>query len=266
MSSMHSAIYSGTVAHKRLKPRVHAFRYRAYWLLFDLDELTALDKSLSCFSLNSWNLFSFRESDHGDGSSTPLRTQIEKHLAVAGLDIECGAIRVLCMPRILGFVFNPLSVYFCHGRSGALNAIVYEVHNTFQQRHSYLIAGPRAEAGRPIEQESPKRFYVSPFMPMDMLYRFRVHQPAGHVSVTVCGDDRDGPLIVAALTGRRIELTNRALLRQFFALPLMTLKVVAAIHWEAARLWLKSIRIHPRPEPPAASVTTIGRLDRVAAE
>lgn len=266
MSSMHSAIYSGTVTHKRLKPRVHAFRYSSYWLLLDLDELTDLDKSLRCFSCERWNLFSFKQSDHGDGSSTPLRTQMESHLAAAGIELGRGAIRILCMPRILGFVFNPLSVYFCYDRSGTVQAIVYEVHNTFRQRHSYLIAQSRAAPGGPVEQECSKRFYVSPFMPMEMSYRFRVRPPAENVGVTVTGDQEDGPLIVAALSGRRIELTDRALLRQFFILPLITLKVVAAIHWEAVRLWLKNIRLHPRPEAPDEPVTTIGRLDRVAAE
>jgi len=263
---MQSAIYSGTVAHKRLKPRTHAFRYRAYWLLLDLDELPALDGSLRCFSYNRWNLLSFKDCDHGDGSSTPLRMQIARHLAAGGIDIEGGAIRILCMPRIVGFVFNPLSVYFCYGASGTLKAILYEVHNTFRQRHSYLIAQSRAPSDRSIEQNCSKRFYVSPFMPMDMSYRFRVLQPAQHVNVTVYGDDPGGPLIVAALTGRRIELTDRALLRQFFVLPLMTVKVVAAIHWQAIRLWLKGIRLYPRPEPPPNAVTTTGRLDRVAAE
>lgn len=266
MSQLNSAIYKGFVAHRRLRPKVHAFRYRAYWMLFDLDELTALETSLRWFSHNRWNLFSFQDRDHGDGSGRSLRSQIEAHLHAAGIDLDGGAIRVLCMPRVLGFVFNPLSVHFCHGPTGVLRAIVYEVHNTFRQRHSYLIGQPRQQPDGAVEQACAKRFYVSPFMPMDLHYRFRVRPPSDGIGVTVCGDDADGALIIASLDGRRIPLSDGALLGQFFTLPALTLKVVAAIHWEALRLWLKGIRFYPRPAPPARTVTASGGLDRVAAE
>lgn len=268
MSAMQTAIYVGTVTHRRLKPREHAFRYRAYWLAFDLDELPELNQTLRWFSYNGRNLFSFHDADHGDGSQTPLRAQIECHLARSGIDLGGGAIRVLCMPRVLGFVFNPLSVHFCHDASGRIRAIVYQVHNTFRQRHSYLICASPTNSidDGGVEQACAKRFYVSPFMPMDMHYRFKVIPPGENVAVTVCGDDTDGPLIVASLWGRRRALTDAALLRLFFTLPLITMKTVAAIHWEALRLWLKGLRLVPRPAPPAASVSASGGIDRVAAE
>ncbi|MCR8526461.1 DUF1365 family protein, partial [Escherichia coli] len=142
------------VAHRRLKPRVHAFRYSAYWLLFDLDELPALHERMRFFSYNRWNLFSFRDADHGSGSGLPLRAEIEGHLQQACIALNGGPIRVLCMPRILGFVFNPLSVHFCHGRDGTLKAILYEVHNTFRQRHSYLIGVPQQPAENTAIQQT----------------------------------------------------------------------------------------------------------------
>lgn len=262
-----SAVYTGTVAHRRVKPRSHAFRYNAYWLLIDLDELPALHKRLRYFSYNFFNLFSFRDADHGSGNGTPLRAEIEGHLQQAGIALHGGPIRVLCMPRILGFVFNPISVHFCYGRDGTLRALLYEVHNTFRQRHSYLIGVPQqpvAEAA--IHQSCGKRFYVSPFMQMDMAYRFKVEPPAEAVSVLIAGDDTAGPVIAATLNGKRRELTDATLLRLFFATPLLTLKVVAAIHWEALRLWLKRLPIFPRPSPPPAPVTAACTQEMAVAE
>src|SRR5262245_25752722 len=125
--------------HRRIKPKPHKLRYRVFWALLDLDELPALSRRLRLFSFERFNLFGFYTADHGDGSDISLRDQAEKHLADAGIDLDGGAIKLLCMPRILGFVFNPISVYYCYRRDGGLAALIYEVHNTFGQRHSYLI-------------------------------------------------------------------------------------------------------------------------------
>lgn len=255
-STSTSSLYRGMVAHRRLKPRSHAFRYRAYWLLLDLDELPALHRRLRFFSHNRWNLFSFHDADHASGNGCAIRPELDHHLQQAGIDLHGGAIRVLCMPRVLGFVFNPISVHFCYGRDDALKAILYEVHNTFRQRHSYLIGVPSNTEPATVDQSCAKRFYVSPFMDLAMTYRFKVRPPDKHVGVVIAGDDADGPLIVASLEGERQPLSDAALLRQFFALPLLTLKVVAAIHWEALRLWLKGVPLVPRPAPPETSVTT----------
>ena len=133
-----SAIYHGQVVHTRFRPVRHRLKHRLMWLLLDLDELPMLARRLRLFSLNRFNLVDFRDRDHGDGSSTALRAQIEAALASAGLEPDGGAIRVLCMPRVLGTVFNPLSVFFCHRADGRLRAMLYEVNNTFGDRHSYL--------------------------------------------------------------------------------------------------------------------------------
>jgi len=248
-----SALYVGSVMHRRLRPRVHRLRHRAFWMLLDLDEIDSLASRLPLFSRNRFNAVSFRDADHGDGSATPLRAQITRHLKAAGMS-DVGAIRLLCMPRIFGYGFNPLSIYFCHSRQGELTAILYEVHNTFGQRHSYLIPVDPG-AGTVIDQLCHKSFYVSPFLNMDMTYAFRVASPGDRVSVVIRGGDRDGPLIVAALTGRRVPLTNATLLGVLLTHPLLTLKVIVAIHWHALRMVLKGYRLRARPQAPATPVT-----------
>lgn len=243
-----SCLYTGTVMHRRIKPRPHKLRYRVFWTLLDLDELPALGKTLRLFSLERFNLFGFYTADHGDGSITPLRAQAEKHLAAAGIDLDGGTIKLLCMPRILGFVFNPISVYYCYQRDGALAALIYEVHNTFGQRHSYLI--PVDATADALEQRCLKSFYVSPFMDMEISYTFRIRKPAAHVTLTIQGADAQGPVIVASLAGQRRNLTDGTLLKTFVVFPLLTLTVVAGIHWEALKLWIKGMRLRPRPPAP----------------
>jgi DUF1365 family protein len=239
----------------RLRPRRHALRYRLFMLLLDLDELSALDSDLKLFKVNRPGLLSFFERDHGDGSPGALKAKIETELARAGLPVG-GPIRLLCMPRMLGFVFNPISVYFCHGPDGALSAILYEVNNTFGQRHSYLIAAPATPAPI-VEQGCDKQFFVSPFMHMDMAYSFKVSLPADDVRLVIDGSDPQGPLIIASFLARRQALSDKTILKAMLAHPLMTLMVVAGIHWEALKLFLKGVRLVPRPAPPAAPITVI---------
>lgn len=252
-----SCLYTGTVMHRRFKPRTHRLNYRVFWCLFDLDELPSLPARLRLFSLNGFNLFGFHAADHGDGSNRPLRTQVEAHLADGGIDLEGGAIRLLCMPRLLGFVFNPISIYYCYDRGGALKALLYQVHNTFGQRHSYLIPVDN-RPGDPLEQRCLKAFYVSPFMDMDIAYRFRLQPPHERVSLVIEGADAQGPVLTASLAGQRQPLTDTALLRAFLLFPLMTLKVVAGIHWEALVLWIKGMRMRPRPPAPSP-ITIVSR-------
>jgi uncharacterized protein len=258
--SFRSALYVGSVMHRRLRPRSHVFRYRAFWLLIDLDELSDLAGGLHLFSHNRANLFSLHDVDHGDGSTTPLRRQLDDNLGAAGIDLAGGAIRLLCMPRTLGYSFNPLSVYFCHRVDGTLAALVYEVHNTFGERHSYVI--PVEPAFDTHHQRCRKTFYVSPFMDMDMTYEFRVAGPADRIAIGIRASGAGGPVINAWLAGARRDVTDRALLQVFLALPAITLKVMAAIHWEALRLWLKGLRLRRRPAPPDCRMTIAGAASR----
>jgi DUF1365 family protein len=248
-----SALYTGFVTHQRLRPTRHRLRYRAFWMLLDLDELPGLNKQLRWFSHNRFNLLSLHERDFGSGAKSGLRGQVAAHLAAAGIDIAGGTIQLLCMPRVLGYVFNPLSLYFCHRPDGGLAAILYEVTNTFGERHTYLI--PVAQTAGIVRQGCAKRLYVSPFMEMAMSYDFRVRPPGRLIDVAIDARDAEGMVIATALHGRRAALTDAALLRVFLGFPLLTLKVIAAIHWEALRLWLKGMRITLKPAAPAQPVT-----------
>lgn len=244
-----SALYVGSVMHRRLRPRPHHFRYRAFWLLVDLDELPTLSRNLTLFSCNRPNILSLYDRDHGDGSATPLRAQVERQLGAAGLDIGGGRVRLLCMPRTFGYGFNPLSIYFCHRADGTLAALIYQVHNTFGGRHSYVI--PVDSESGVVRQRCRKAFHVSPFMDMDMRYEFRVAVSDPSIAVGIRLGGQDGPMLNAALVGARRELTDRSLLRVALSVPLVTMKVIAAIHWEALRLWLKGIGFRRKPSEPA---------------
>lgn len=251
-----SAFYTGTVVHQRFRPKRHRLRYRMAQLLVDIDEVNALAGRMRLFSRNRFNLIAFHDRDYGDRSGRDLRSQIEALLRSAGIDFDGGAIRLLTMPRIMGHVFNPISTWFCHARDGQLCATVYEVTNTFGDRHFYAIRAD-AEAGI-VRQNCGKALYVSPFMDMSMRYDFTLKPPGTSVSLVVTGSDSEGKLIVASFRGKRQPLSDIALLRLALAFPLLTIRVVAAIHWEAVKLWLKGIGIRRHPAPPRRNVT-VGR-------
>lgn len=252
-----SALYHGRVMHRRLRPKPHKLVYRVFWLLLDLDEIDDLGGRLRLFSRNRFNLLSFHDRDHGDGSDMPLRVQIETLLHRAGVNLSGGAVRLVTMPRVLGYVFNPISLYYAYGSDGGLKAMVYEVTSTFGVRHAYVIPVPLEDQGAGwIRQGAAKALYVSPFMDMEMDYRFRGRIPAERLKMVIDGFDAEGLLITAAMKGERRPLTDRQLLSSALAIPLLTLKVTAAIHWEALKLWLKGVSLTRQP-PPAAEPFTI---------
>ncbi|MDP3074964.1 DUF1365 domain-containing protein [Bradyrhizobium sp.] len=257
-----AALYFGEVMHARLKPVGHRFSYRVMSLLIDLDRLDAADRQSPLFGVNRAALYGFREADHGRRDGSSLRGYAQVCAAEHGVDLTGGRVLLLCYPRLLGFTFNPLSVYFCHSARGELALIIYEVRNTFGDIHAYVLPvkpGEHSEAG--VRQQQDKLLYVSPFVEMAMRYHFRVSPPGDNVKLRILETDRDGPLLSATFNGRRRTLTTAALLRAFFALPLVTLKIVAAIHWEALRLWLKGARLVPRPNDAASN----GNLDAALA-
>jgi DUF1365 family protein len=244
---MQSAIYTGVVRHKRFTPRVHAFRYRVFALLLDLDELPDLNSRLKMFGWNRLGVFSFQDRDHGDGR--PLRDWLDGLLAGAGITAD-GTRRVLCYPRILGYVFNPISVWFCHDRHGALKAMIYEVHNTYEERHCYVL--PVTEGGA-VAHDCAKVFYVSPFLSKDCRYRFQIVPPAEKVALVIHEEEAGLPVLDASFTGKHRAISDGALLAMLLAYPLMTLKVVVAIHFEAVRLMLKGVPCHPHSPARKAS-------------
>jgi uncharacterized protein len=183
-------------------------------------------------------------------------------LCEAGADLTGGRIDLLCMPRTLGYAFNPLSIYFCHHADGALVALVYEVHNTFGERHSYVIRV--SSGGGLLHQQCRKALYVSPFMDMNLHYEFRVAAPAHRIAVGIrAGSTANEPIMSAALAGMRRPFTDRALIGAFLRIPAITIKVIGAIHFEALRLWLKGLRPRSRPAPPARMTTIVADSDIV---
>lgn len=234
-----SAIYDGWVMHCRLSPRRHVFRYRVFALLLDLDELPSLSR-LRLFSWNRAGVVGFRERDHGDGRN--VRDWLDALLAREGI-IAGGAKRVLCYPRLFGYVFNPLSVWFCHGNEGRLEAIVYEVHNTYGERHAYVLRV--RDCGDSVRQTCEKDFYVSPFLSMDCGYRFEIRPPEDDVLIAINETESGEPILKATFAGKRKPLSDASLLAMLLKHPLMTLKIIAAIHFEAVRLMFKGVKRHP---------------------
>ena len=244
---MRSGLYSGLVAHQRLRPRRHRLAYRVFMLALDLDELDALNRRLRLFSHNGWNLVSLHDRDFAGKVRAPLRPQIETKLAEAGYDLAGGRIILVCMPRLLGKGFNPLSVYFCHDRDGRLAATIHAVRNTFGERHDYVLPVEASPDGR-VRQACGKAFHVSPFMPMDLDYQFDLLPPGERVGVGVTVHDDAGMLLAASFAGERRDLTDGALLKAVAGHPWQLAGVLAAIHWEAVKMALKGFRLFAGPK------------------
>lgn len=234
-----SAIYDGWVMHRRLAPRHHAFKYRVFALLLDLDEIEALGRRLWLFAANRAGIVSFHAKDHGDGRD--LRAWLDGLLAREGIVAE-GPRRVLCYPRLFGYVFNPISTWFCYGADERLAAIVYEVHNTYDERHAYVLPVGNDEAV--VRQSCPKDFYVSPFLSMDCAYQFKIRPPGDDVLLAINETEAGKPILTATFTAQRKSLSDGALLAMLLRHPLMTVKVIAAIHYEAVRLMWKGVARH----------------------
>lgn len=253
-----AALYTGKVMHARMKPVAHRFTYDVFNTLLDLDRLEEATDASAFFSIGRFNLLSFFEKDHGPRDGSNLRAHVNDLLREAGVAAPARVL-LLCYPRILGFTFNPLSVYWCYDAQGALVALVYEVRNTFGEMHTYVApvrAGEVSPAG--VRQMRDKIFYVSPFMDMDMRYHFRLLPPGERIAVRILETDAEGPILAATFSGSRRPFTTRALVAACARLPFLTLKIVAAIHLEALRLWIKGLRLRPRPAPPPpASFTPV---------
>lgn len=249
---MRSGLYQGFVLHKRLQPFRHRFVYRVFSLLIDLDELPQLTSHLRFFRHNRFGLLSLYDKDHGTRDGQPLRPWVESHLRKGGFDPTGWRIELMCYPRLWGFVFNPLSVYYAYDRQDQLKAILYEVKNTFGDQHGYLLP---ADGRNVVTHSCDKLLYVSPFIGMTARYHFKINRPGASALQHIQETDANGPLLIATYQAQRRELTDGAILRAIALHPLMTLKVVAAIHWEALFIWLKGGKYYRRPEPPADPVT-----------
>ncbi len=265
---MNSGLFVGTVMHERSFPRRHRLSYRVWYLLVDLDELPELDRRVTGFGHNRPAPVSVHDADHGARDGSPLRPWIDARLAEAGVDLEGGAVRLLTFPRIFGYVFNPISVWFCHGPDDDLRAILYEVSNTFGEWHDYLVpVAPGDVTGngraRSLRTVFDKQLYVSPFIDMAASYDFTTRVPDERVSVVVRETAAGGRVLVATLGATRRPLTGRGLASVLARYPLLTLKVIGGIHWEAAKLRLKGAPYRRRGAPPASTMTVVDHRDRV---
>ncbi len=252
-----ACLYAGNVMHQRMKPVGHRFSYQVFSMMIDLDRLDAASKLSGLFSVNRFNLLAFHESDHCDRKDGSLRLHVDDLLKRAGLE-RASRILLVCYPRILGWVFNPLSVYYAHDGNDRLTALVYEVRNTFGEKHSYVcpvLPGQASKAG--IRQSCDKIFHVSPFIPLSMRYHFRMVPPSDTIRWRILETDADGPLLSATFAGNRVPMTSARIMQLVGRIPMLTLKIVGGIHWEALKLWLKGMKYIPKPPPPdPVSVST----------
>ena len=238
-----SKIYTGKVIHRRFKPKNHYFKYSVFSLLIDLDDLEEINKNITIFSYNKFNIISFFDIDHGPRDGTSIKEWVYKNLKKNGINNEKIQIKLFCYPRIFGYVFNPLSIFFVYDEKFKLISILYEVKNTFGEQHTYIF---KTDDDKMITNSCSKKFHVSPFINMDCYYYFRVLNPSERISVIIDQKDKNGKLLYASQDGKAKELNEKNLLISYICHPLMTFKIIAAIHYEALKLWLKGIKVIKR--------------------
>ena len=239
---MNSCIYNGYVSHTRFKPVKHSLRYNTFSLFIDLDEIENLSKNNFIFSFNKFNIFSFFNKDHGDRDGLCLKNWVLNKLKKFNINKDINNIKLLCYPRVFGYVFNPLSIFYCYENKN-LRAVMYEVKNTFNEQHTYIF---KVKSNNEISLKCKKKFYVSPFMDMETQYEFKLLNPDENLSVLIKQSDKDGIVLTAVQKGVKKEFNMKQLLVNFALYPLMTLKIIGAIHYEALRLWKKGAKYRPR--------------------
>jgi DUF1365 family protein len=246
-------IYFTRVMHRRLFPVNYKFIYKVFSLLIDIDALEQLPRGPR---IGRFQLVRFNPADHGPSDGSPLRPWAEQVLRARGIELDGGRIRLLCFPRVLGYGFNPLSVWYCEHRDGSLRAAIAEVSNTFGEKHFYLLAEEGKPIDWPLRARAEKCFHVSPLMDMGGDYRFRLSEPDDDLSVMIRQFHSDGRLkLVASQGGTGEPLTEQSLRRALKRMPLMTIKVIAAIHWQALKIWLRGAPMCPTPPAPEHEVT-----------
>ena len=235
-----SFIYTGNVVHKRFKPKIHFFKYKVFSLLIDLSEIHLIDKKLKIFSYNKFNIISFYDKDHGARDGSSVENWVKNNLKKNNINTNEIQIKLLCYPRIFGYVFNPLSVFYIYDKNSNLISILYEVKNTFGEQHTYIFK--TNINNNLIQHMCKKKFHVSPFIEMDCVYFFRLLKPGNKISVIIDQNDKDGKILYASQDGVKSEITNSNMTKSYLKHPLMTFKIILAIHFEAFKLWSKGIK------------------------
>ncbi len=239
-----SRLYVGQVYHKRLRPKVHVLRYSVFSMLLDLSEVSAVAQRFWLFSHNRFNLLSFYDRDFGDDQGESLSDYVSRSLRESGIHTKPSRTFLSCYPRVLGHAFNPLSLFYCFDQQDQCYAVIHEVHNTFGERHTYVLPVVN-EVGRHdgvwINQAADKELFVSPFAHMGMHYEFRLNVPGDKQVVVIRASDPQGLVITASYVAHQTVFSTSQLLKVFFRIPLLGAKVVGGIHWEALKLWLKGV-------------------------
>ena len=235
-----SSIYKGSVIHKRFKPKFHYFKYKVFSLLLDISELDFLNKNLKIFSYNKFNIISFYDLDHGPRDGTSIKKWVIKNLRKNHIKTQDIKIKILCYPRIFGYVFNPLSVFFIYDKNSNLVSILYEVKNTFGEQHTYIFKIKKKN--KLYQHTCKKKFYVSPFIEMNCTYYFKILKPNNKISIIINQYDKNGKILFASQDGTKVKLDNKNLIKSYLNHPLMTFKIILAIHYEAFKLWTKGIK------------------------
>ncbi|MBP7862692.1 DUF1365 domain-containing protein [bacterium] len=237
---MKSAIYEFSIEHHRLSPKRHSFKNKHYMFLFDLDELDELDRNLKLFSHHGRALFNFRNSDYSYAGDDSARSKLNRFFTERKCNVPVEKVLLLTSPRHLGYVFNPLSVYYCFDKNEKLSLVVPEICNTFHERKSYLIC-QNDDAQTSFKACFAKEFYISPFTNLDDILHFEFSEPGELLNVQVTTKRNDQTILIASMSGRRRELTDSALLDCMRKYPFSNFFVSAGIHAHALLLWLKGV-------------------------
>ncbi len=241
--------------HRRFGAVPYRFSYPVFSLLLDIDQLQQDAAQTRLLKVDRFGLLSFHRRDHGPRDGSDLRHWAESVLAQAGIDLRGGSIQLLCFPRLLGYGFNPLSVWYCHHRDGTLRAVIAEVNNTFGEHHCYLLHDAGRAMPWPARAHASKCFHVSPLLGMRCDYRFEFAAPGARLRVLIRQSEDGKPRLIAAQTGRALPLSDRSLGRALLRTPLLPFKILVAIHWQALKIWLRGAPFHAKPEPPLKEVT-----------
>ena len=260
MKKNNSSIFSNIVAHQRLKPFRHKFQYSLASLYINYNDLESLDKQINFFSYNKFNIFSFYESDHGYRDKRSLRKFVEDILFNNFIKYKKLELKILCFPRILGYVFNPLSVFFCFDNDNLI-AILYEVKNTSNEQHTYCFASKDSKIKPIYKHHCKKIFYVSPFIEMNCYYKFSIKIPTNKLSFLIEQfNNKDEKILIASQYGKELTFTSATILKSFFQHPLMTFKVILGIHYQAMKIYFKGGKYYSRNKKPIDTISFEGQL------
>ncbi len=257
---MLSTLYYTTIVHQRFYPFKNKFKYRLLSMCINYDELDSLSKKIKIFSYNKFNIFSFYDKDHGYRDQRSLRDFVEKFLSKNNLKFNNLIIKIVCFPRILGYVFNPLSIIYCYEKS-KLIAVFYEVKNTSNEQHTYCFASEEKKNYKEYQHKCDKNFYVSPFIGMKGFYKFRNSLSSDDISITIdLYDEKDIKILTASQYGKKTTLKSYTFMKQLIYNPFLTLKIITGILYEAIFIFLKGGKYYRRQKKILDTISFEGKL------